>query len=66
MNQYLTDTDAWFVKTNLNNGLISMQRRPMELTIDNEFDTENAKYKFTERYIPGWSDPRGLYGSPGA
>lgn len=66
VNHYLTDTDAWFIKTGVPNGLCMYQRRPMEFTIDNDFDTENAKFKATERYVFGWTDPRGVYGSPGA
>ena len=66
VNHYLTDTDAWFINTNAPNGLCMFQRRGMEFTIDNDFDTENAKYKATERYVFGWTDPRGIYGSPGA
>ena len=66
VNHYLTDTDAWFIKTNVKNGMKGFIRRPMEFGIDNDFDTENAKYKSSERYSFGWTDPRGLFGSPGA
>jgi hypothetical protein len=66
VNHYLTDSDAWFVKTNCPDGLKCMNRRSMQFETDNEFDTENAKFKATERYSAGWSDPRGIYGSPGA
>jgi hypothetical protein len=66
INHYLTDVDAWFVNTDQSDGLCMFQRRGMEFTIDNDFDTENAKYKATERYVFGWTDPRGVYGSPGA
>jgi len=66
VNHYLTDTDAWFIVTDCSDGLKTMQRRAMEFAMDNDFDTENAKYKVTERYAAGWSDPRGLYGSAGA
>lgn len=66
INHYLSDTDAWFVRTNAPRGMIAYQRRPIEFTQDNDFDTENAKAKSTERYSFGWTDPRGLYGSPGA
>lgn len=65
-NNYLTDTDAWFIRTNVPHGMKFFQRRPMEFTIDNEFDSENAKFKATERYAAGWTDPKGLYGSAGA
>jgi hypothetical protein len=63
---YLTDTDAWFGQTNAPNGLISYQRRPLGLEDDNDFDTENRKYKATERYSAGWGDFRSVYGSAGA
>lgn len=63
---YLTDTDAWFVKTDCPEGLKKYQRTAIEFTKDSDFDTENAKAKAYERYSFGWTDPRGLYGSPGA
>ncbi len=66
VNHYLTDTDAWFLRTDAPDGLKCFQRRPLQFTMDNDFDTENAKYKATERYSFGWTDPRGIYGSPGA
>ena len=68
VNHYLTDTNAWFLRVNAGNteGLKLYQRRKMEFAIDNDFETENAKYKATERYGVGWTDPRSLYGSPGA
>ena len=66
VNHYLTDTDAWFVKTNVSNGLMMFQRTPYEFTQDNDFDTMNAKAKGYERYSVGWTDWRGLYGSKGA
>lgn len=66
MDPYLTDTDAWFLTTDLPYGLLSFQRRAMEFKQDNDFDTENAKAKCTERYIPGWGDWRGCFGSAGA
>lgn len=66
MDPYLTDEDAWFVTTDIPYGLLSFQRRAMEFKQDNDFDTENAKAKATERYVPGWADPRGIYGSAGA
>lgn len=66
VNHYLTDSDAWFVKTNVPEGLVCYQRRKMEFAPDNDFDTENAKFKATERYSLGWSDPRGIAGSAGA
>lgn len=66
MDPYLTDTDAWFLTTDIPYGLLSFQRRAMEFKQDNDFDTENAKAKATERYVPGWADWRGLFGSAGA
>lgn len=63
---YLTDADAWFVKTSAPDGLLSFQRRKMKFTQDNDFDTSNAKAKATERYVPDWNDWRGVYGTPGA
>lgn len=66
VNPYLTDQDAWFLKTNVPDGLISMwRRRPGELEKDNEFDTENAKAKSTVRFAAGYGDFRGVYGNPG-
>jgi len=66
VNHYLTDTDAWFIRTSAPNGMKGFDRRAMEFTIDNDFDTENAKFKATARYSFGWSDPRAIYGSTGA
>ncbi len=66
VNSYLTDPDAWFMKTNIPWGLLFYWRRRPEFTKDNDWDTENAKWKSTMRFSVGWSDPRGLYGSPGA
>lgn len=64
-NPYLTDTDQWFVRTDCPESMTSFERDAIEFAEDNDFDTSNQKYKFYERYIPGWSDWRGLYGSPG-
>jgi hypothetical protein len=66
VNHYLTDTNAWFLRTNAPEGLKHFVRRGAEFTIDNDFDTENAKYKATERYSFGWTDWRGIYGSAGS
>jgi len=66
VNHYLTDADAWFVKTNTPEGLIYQERRSYEFKQDNDFDTENAKMKASERYTFGWADFRAVYGSPGA
>ena len=65
-NHYLTDVDAWFIRTDVKNGMKYFERRGDEFTMDNDFDTENAKFKATGRYVFGWTDPRGVYGSEGA
>ena len=64
-NIYLTGTKAWFLRTNCPDGMLSFTRRPMEFTQDNDFDTENAKFKASIRFSAGWGDPKGLFGSPG-
>lgn len=66
VNNYLTDTDAWFIKTNVKNGMKYFERRGDSFEMDNDFDTENAKFKASFRCSFGWTDPRGLYGSQGA
>lgn len=66
VNHYLTDTDAWFLRTDAPHGMKYFERRGDSFDMDNDFDTENAKYKATARYSFGWTDWRGLYGSPGA
>ena len=66
VNHYLTDDDAWFIRTNCPDGLKYMERRPDAFGTENDFDTENAKFKATYRGSFGWSDPRGIFGSPGA
>ena len=65
-NHFLTDTDAWFIGTNVQNGMKYMERRGDSFDMDNDWDTENAKFKATARYSFGWTDPRALYGSAGA
>ena len=66
VNHYLSDTDAWWIKTNAPNGLMRFNRRATEFKQDNDFDTENAKAKSTLRFSVGWTDWRAIYGSPGA
>lgn len=66
VNHYLTDPDAWYVTTDADDGLVSMWRREVELEQDNDFDTENLKAKATMRFLAGWGDWRGVYGSVGA
>jgi S-adenosylmethionine/arginine decarboxylase-like enzyme len=65
VNHYLTDTDAWFIRTDVPEGMKYFERRGDQFEMDNDFDTENAKFKATARYSFGWSDPRGIYGSAG-
>ena len=65
VNHYLTDTDAWFILTDVRDGLKYFERRGDEFGMDEDFDTENAKYKATARYSFGWTDRRGIYASPG-
>ena len=66
VNHYLTDTNAYFIRTNCPDGMKHFERRSDDFTMDNDFDTDNAKYKATGRYSFGWTDPRGLYGNAGA
>lgn len=65
VNHYLTDKDAWFIRTDVQNGLKYFERRADEFGMDEDFDTENAKYKASARYSFGWTDRRAIYGSPG-
>jgi len=66
VNHFLTDTDAWFLTTDVPNGLKHFVRSPISNSMDGDFDTGNVRYKSRERYSFGWSDPLGMYGSPGA
>lgn len=63
---YLTDLDAWFILTDSSDGLNWIDRRMPEFTQDNDFDSENAKFKTTMRFDAGWTNPRCIYGSAGA
>ena len=65
VNQYLTSTTAYFLQTDVQDGLKYFERRADSFDMDNEFDTENAKYKATSRFSFGWTDPRCIYGTPG-
>jgi hypothetical protein len=65
VNDYLTDTDAWFIRTDVSDGLKYFERNADEFGMDDDFDTENAKYKARSRFSFGWTDARGIYGSPG-
>jgi len=66
VNHYLTDTDAFFIKTDAPNGMKHFVRSPMSTGMEGDFETGNVRYKARERYSFGWSDWRGMYGSPGA
>jgi len=66
VNHYLTDADAWFIRTTAPDGMKHFERRADDFVLDNDFDTDNAKFKASGRYSFGWSDPRGIFGSPGA
>lgn len=66
VNHYLTDNDAWFIRTNAPHGMKYFERDGDSFAMDNDFDTENAKFKARMRFSVGWTDPRGLYGSQGA
>jgi hypothetical protein len=66
INHYLTDTNAWFLTTDVPNGLKHFVRTPLQNSMDADFDTGNSRYKARERYSFGVSDPLGIYGSPGA
>jgi hypothetical protein len=66
VNHYLTDTNAWFLCTDVPNGLKHFVRTPLQNSMDADFDTGNARYKSRERYSFGVSDPLGIFGSPGA
>jgi hypothetical protein len=66
VNHYLTDTNAWFLSTDVPNGLKHFVRMPLDTKMDGDFDTGNVRYKARERYSFGVSDPLGIFGSPGA
>ena len=66
VNHFLTDTDAWFLTTDVPNGLKHFVRTPMSTSMDGDFDTGNVRYKARERYSFGVSDPLGVFASPGA
>jgi hypothetical protein len=66
INHYLTDNDAWFLQTDVDEGLISYQRRALEFAKDEDFETENAKAKASERYSAGFADWKAIFGNPGA
>ena len=66
VNNFLTDTNAWFLLTDVPNGLKHFIRTPLQNSMDGDFDTGNVRYKARERYSFGVSDPLGVFGSPGA
>jgi hypothetical protein len=66
INHYLTDTNAWFLTTDVPNGLKHFVRTPLQNSMDGDFDTGNVRYKARERYSFGWSDPLGVFGSSGS
>ena len=66
VNHYLSDTDAWFVTTDVPNGLKHFDRAPLKTSMEGDFDTGNVRYKARERYVFGASDWRGIFGTPGA
>jgi len=66
VNHYLSDTDAWFVTTDVPNGLKHFDRAPLKTSMEGDFDTGNVRYKARERYVFGVSDWRGIFGTPGA
>jgi len=66
INHFLTDTNGWYLWTDVPNGMKHFVRTPLSNSMDGDFDTGNVRYKSRERYSFGWSDPLGMYGSPGA
>lgn len=66
VNPFLTDSDSWFIRTNVPHGMKFFERRADEFSMSPDFDTDNAKFKATMRFSAGWTDPRGIYGCMGA
>jgi hypothetical protein len=66
VNHFLTDTNAWFLTTDVPNGMKHFVRTPLQNSMDGDFDTGNVRYKARERYSFGWSDPLGMFGSSGS
>jgi hypothetical protein len=66
INHYLTDTDAFYLITDVPNGMKHFERAPLTTKMEGDFDTGNVRYKARERYVFGVSDPRGIFASPGA
>jgi len=65
-NHFLTDVNAWFLTTDVPNGMKHFERTPLQNSMDGDFDTGNVRYKARERYSFGWSDPLGIFGSSGS
>ena len=66
LNHWLTDTNGWYLTTDVPNGLKHFVRTPIQNSMDGDFDTGNVRYKSRERYVFGWSDPLGIWGSSGS
>jgi len=66
VNHFLTDSNGWYLTTDVPNGLKHFERSPLTNSMDGDFDTGNVRYKARERYSFGWSDPLGIFGSPGS
>jgi phage major head subunit gpT-like protein len=66
VNHFLTYSNGWFLTTDVPNGLKHFERTPLSTSMDGDFDTGNVRYKSRERYSFGWSDPLGVFGSPGS
>jgi hypothetical protein len=66
INHYFTDSNGWYLTTDVPNGLKHFVRSPLANSMDGDFDTGNVRYKARERYSFGWSDPLGIFGSPGS
>jgi hypothetical protein len=66
VNHYFTDSNGWYLTTDVPNGLKHFVRTPLANSMDGDFDTGNVRYKSRERYSFGWSDPLGMFGSPGS
>ena len=66
VNHFLTDTNGWYLTTDVPNGMKHFVRTPLANNMDGDFDTGNVRYKSRERYSFGWSDPLGMWGSQGA
>ncbi len=66
ISEYIADTDAWFIKTDCEHGMKKFVRRKLRRAMEGDFETGNVRYKASQRYSFGWTDPRGMFASPGA